>query len=142
MISAYLTRPIPQLPKPVANVQQATDEETTTLIATGKAQLNTLEGTLKTFDTDYARLRPIFIAALSPALKQTLATDWGAKAQEIYKQVKEANPAPAVLETPENDGKPLPKTPLRAKGSGGGSATQDGGADTALAALDAALEEM
>ena len=120
-----------------ANNKTATDEQTVANIAEGKAQLTTLEATLNASDTDYARLRPTFIAMLRPALRKAHATEWGEVAQEIYQAVKKANPAAPTVATivPKN-------TPLRPKGSGGGSADHESPPDSALAAVDAALSSM
>ena len=121
-----------------ANSKTESEQQTLDNITTGKAQLVTLENTLKTSDEDYARLRPTFIAMLQPALRKAHATDWGEVAQEIYVAVKKANPAveKVVPITPKN-------TPLRPKGSGGaGSADKDEPPATALEALDGALGEM
>ncbi len=120
-----------------ANTKTANDEQTAANIVTGKAQLTSLEATLVASDTEYARLRPTFIAMLKPALRKTHATEWGAVAQEIYVAVKKANPAATVapVVVPKN-------TPLRPKGGGGGSADKETGPDTALAAVDAALSSM
>jgi hypothetical protein len=120
-----------------ANATTARDEETEALITAGKTQLTTLEATLKASDTEYARLRPTFIALLRPALRKTHASDWGEVAQEIYVAVKKANPKPAAVVTP------LPKnTPLRPKSSGGGSESKEAGPDSALEAVNAALGSM
>lgn len=119
------------------NDQQTATDEINALITAGKEQLVTFETNIKA-DPDWARLRPIFVATLRPAVRNVPGDEWGATAAEIYKAVKAANPAPPPVVDPT----PKP-TPLRTKGSGGGgSSTKEGEPDSALAAMNAQLADM
>ena len=121
-----------------ADTKSAQAEHTAKLITAGKAQLNTLETTLKG-DADFARLRPVFLSVLQASLRDIHPQQWSAVAQEIYQKLKTANPAPIV-----DDGKPLPKIPLRPNsGNSGASSTElEGEPGTALDALGAAIDSM
>ena len=123
-----------------ATTKSTNDTDTLALIEKGKAQLTAVEASLRASDTDYARLRPTFIAMLRPALLKTHASEWGSVAEEMYKAVKAAHPP--VVETEVAPPVPTGPTPLRPKGSGGGSSTKESSPDSALAAVDAALASM
>ena len=119
------------------NAKTETATQTQQNIATGKGQLDTLEASLRTNEANYAALRPMFIGVLKSVLKRTHPTEWGVAAQEVFEQVKLANPN--VAATP----KPKPKnTPLRPKqGAGGGNDKKTEGGD-ALDAVNEALDNM
>ena len=117
-----------------ASEKSDTESQTQANVATGKAQLDTLETALRSGDTNYATIRPTFIKMLGPILKRTHPTEWGVAAREVYDQVKDLVPAAP---------KPKPKNqPLRPKQGAGGGTDKKTGADTALGAIDDALANM
>ena len=106
-------------------------------IVTGREQLDSFEGAMRSADANYAKIRSAFIKLLRPVLKRTHPTEWGAAALELYNEVKTL----PIQEQPKP--KPKPKQqPLRPKGDAGGGDEPAPEAGSAVDAVDQALANM
>tara|TARA_R100001143_G_scaffold28420_2_gene28091 strand:+ start:10264 stop:11391 length:1128 start_codon:yes stop_codon:yes gene_type:complete len=119
-----------------AQASEADKKAANDLMEKGRQQLNDFQKTVEA-DPAFKALYPTFTKILRTSLRGTHPETWGQKAQELFTELK-TNYTPA--EEPAADTPPA-NQPRRAK-AGAGNSSKATEPDSALAALDGALEGM
>lgn len=124
------------------NEQAQSQQQTQQLVEQGKAALNTLGQELMA-DPAYKTLYPQFTKMLNTTLRRVHPTEWGAVARETWTTLKAAQPAASATgntgSNTGNTGSKPKNQPLRPK-SGSSSSNKASEADSALAAMEGALD--